>query len=417
MSSISDEKLQEALDFTPHEKQEEMINCDANPIVACAGRRGGKTKWAGYEATKKALEGDQEIWVVAPNYDLTKLVINEILQNVGKLFDGKGFNYRKKPNPTIEMDNGSVIRAKSVESPKSMLGSSTDLIIVDEAAIIDKEIYDQYLEPTTIDRNGRIILISTPRGQNWFYDLWVGAGDGQFHFTSLDNPYFPKERYESLKKSKPKKIFAQEYEAKFVSDAGAVFRGINEIVGDGVKQPEEGKGYIMGVDLGKQDDFSACVVMDRIDHKVVWVDRFNELDYNIQKKRIINLAEKYNSAKVIIDHSGIGDPIVDDLKRHLYLEPLSLHSIKNKQQLIEKLSIFIEQKMIEIPPHDVLLKELKQYGYNMTTRGYRKYSAPKGKHDDTVIALALAVWGLHARGENDEDDDNNKSKKIFNEYQ
>lgn len=416
MSEISDEKLQDALEFTPHDKQEEMINCDANPIVACAGRRGGKTKWAGYEATKKALEENQEIWVVAPNYDLTKLVINEILQNIGKIFGDKGFTYRKKPNPTIEMDNGSVIRAKSVESPKSMLGSSTDLIIVDEAAIIDKEIYDQYLEPTTIDRDGRIILISTPRGQNWFYDKWVGAGEGQFHFTSKDNPHFPEERYEKLKKEKPKKIFEQEYEAKFVSDAGTVFRGIDNIVGDGMRQPEDGKGYIMGVDLGKQNDFSVCVVMDRTDNKVVWIDRFNELSYTLQKKRIINLAKKYNSAKVVIDHSGIGDPIVDDLKQHVFIEPLSLHSIKNKQQLIEKLSIFIEQEMIEIPEHDVLLKELKQYGYQLTSRGYRKYAAPKGKHDDTVIALALAVWGLRGRSSDDDDDDQFKPKKIFNEY-
>jgi len=417
---ISDEKLQSKLNIEPHKEQERMINCDSDLKVCCAGRRGGKTFYAAYEATKKILQENQNIWVVAPNYELTKKVIDEVLRNLGKLFGSSGFNYRKKPTPVVEMKStGSKIKGKSAENPKSMLGSSTDLIIVDEAAIIDKEIYDQYLEPTTIDRNGDIILISTPRGQNWFYDKWLNAGEGQFKFTSLDNPNFPKERWEKLKQEKPKKIFAQEYEAKFISSAGSVFRGIDDIVGDEQCQPEEGVGYIMGVDLGKQNDFSCCVVVDRTTNKVVWIDRFNELSYNLQKKRILNLAEKYNNAKIVIDHSGIGDPIVDDLKRHAYVEPLSLHSIKNKQQLIEKLAIYVEQKNIEIPRHDVLLKELKQYAYNVTSRGYRKYHAPKGKHDDTVIALALAVWGLRPKrseSEEDEEERRRRLKKTFNDY-
>ena len=145
------------------------------------------------------------------------------------------------------------------------------------------------------------------------------------------------------------------------------------------------------------------------------MDRFNDIDYNLQKKRIVSLAKKYR-AKVVIDSSGNGDPIAEDISREIFTEKVSLHSVKTKQQLIEKLSIFIEQKLITIIPDETLIKELQQYSFVISDRGYSKYSAPKGEnyHDDCVIALALAVWDL--RPTNYEPDTIQQTTKIFNEY-
>ena len=414
---ISDTKLQKVLNFTPHEKQQEILDSPARLKVVCAGRRGGKTKIAAYIATKKLLEDNQVVWIVAPDFSLTQILFDEVLQNIGKIFGDEGWKMRRKPHPIIELENGSKLECRSVENPRGMLGRATDLIIMDEAATVEREIWRQYLQPTTLDRKGKAIMISTPRGMNWFYDIWLWAGEdkrrGRFHFTSLDNPEFPKEEWTSLKENTPQKTFEQEYEAKFVSSSGSVFQGIEEIIGDGEQSPKPEASYVVGVDLAKSEDFTVLVVMDRVKREMVYMDRFNGIDYNIQKQRILSLAKKYNCAKVVIDSSGKGDPIADDISRETFTEKYSMHSMKAKQQLIEKLDIFIQQKLITIIPDETLINELRRYGYQESAQG-KKYHAPKGSHDDCVIALALAVWSL--RPNDYEPDDRPRIPKTFNEY-
>ena len=90
--------------------------------------------------------------------------------------------------------------------------------------------------------------------------------------------------------------------------------------------------------------------------------------------------------------AGIGDPICDELQR----ENVEVDGYKftntTKKDLIENLSIMIENQQITIPPIPELINELKLYGYKTTPSGNVQYGAPDGYHDDCVIALALAAW-------------------------
>jgi len=394
---IDDKKLQKKLNFKPHEGQEKLIRSRSKLKVICAGRRFGKTMYAAYEATKKSLEDNQRIWIVAPDFSLTQIVFEEIIKNLVRILGEEGFKLTRKPHPRIALENGTIIECRSVENPKGMLGRSTDLVIMDEAAVVDREVWQQYIRPTTIDNKGNVIMISTPRGQNWFYDLWLEAGKGKFHFPSSMNKHvFNKKSWEELKESTPQRVFEQEYEAQFLSEAGSVFRGIDDIVGEYYREdPIEGRGYIMGVDLAKHEDYTVIIVMDRASLKVVHIDRFKDIDYNLQKERIIVTARKYNNAKAVIDATGQGDPIVQDLKQHLFVEDYRIYTNKAKEQLIDKLSIYIEQGLIEIPKHEVLIDELRRFGYiHNENSGITRYSAPRHRHDDCVIALALCVWGI-----------------------
>lgn len=145
-----------------------------------------------------------------------------------------------------------------------------------------------------MDRNGSVIMISTPRGQNWFYDLWVDNPRGRFHFPSYINTHvFPtKETWNKLKRETPERVFEQEWEAKFLSDAGSVFRGIDNVVEDYKgEEPIDGRGYILGIDLAKHEDYTVIMAMDRSNLKVVYIDRFKDIDYNLQKERIVLAAK------------------------------------------------------------------------------------------------------------------------------
>ena len=122
--------------------------------------------------------------------------------------------------------------------------------------------------------------------------------------------------------------------------------------------------------------------------------------------RVKMTAKKYNDALVVPDLTGIGDPLGEELMR----EGVSIYHTRKtddksipgvhftnilKQQMVEKLMISIEQRMITFPHIDVLIDELFAFQPFLSPTGKITYHAPEGKHDDCVIALMLAVWGLH----------------------
>jgi len=395
---ISDEKLQNLINFKPHPKQEEILKALGRETIVCAGRRFGKSLLVSYVALKELLGFKKRIWIVAPNYDLTQIVFDNIARWLFKITTSKRtIEIKKRPFPTIFTARGSILECKSAESPIGLLGRATDLIIVDEAARISESIWNEYLFPTTHDKAGKTIFISTPFGQNWFYRkfLELKEQNSAFTFTSKDRPSFSTEEWERARRLLPERVFLQEYLASFLPDAASLFRGVDEIISEtSLEEPQVNHFYIIGVDLGKYQDFTVLTVLDIDTHKVVHLDRFKEIDYPLQKARINSLSKKYNNARIIIDSTGVGDPVSDDLKRiGLTVDDFKFEK-KSKMQLIEKLSIFIEQKGITIPPASELIDELKAFSYEISETGNVRYSAPRGFHDDCVMSLALAVWGL-----------------------
>jgi hypothetical protein len=396
---ISDLLLQKKIGWTPHEGQKRVLESKARDIVICAGRRWGKSQVCAYVALKALLKPRQKIWIVAPTYDLSNKVFDWVVKwLVLAMPEGHGdISYR--PFPKIKLLNGSVLEGKSTENPAGLLGEELDLLIVDECSRVPKRVYESYLYPTTTSRKGRTFFISTPFGQNWFYYKWQeakGKEDGEsFHFTSKDNPYLPIEEWERAKERLPEQIFKQEYEASFMPDAASVFRGIKDIVrDDSLRDVVAGHNYIIGVDLGKHNDFTVLTVIDSTNNHTVYWDRFNKIEYPFQKARIKATAKRYNNARIFIDSTSLGEPIYEDLQRDgMFVDDYKFTN-KSKKELIEKLSIFIEQKFIILPPISDLLDEVESFGYRMTDAGNVIYAAPQGLHDDCVFSLALAVWGL-----------------------
>jgi len=245
-------------------------------------------------------------------------------------------------------------------------------------------------------------MIGTPFGKNFFFREWERAKPyASFQFGSIDSPYFSKKEWETVKSETPQDVFKQEYRALFLDNAASVFRNVRELVSDCLEEPKGDHRYVLGVDLAKYQDFTVLTMMDKYSHKIVYLYRGQRENYTLQKERIAEVAKKYNRARIIIDSTGLGDPIVDDLKRDTKLMVDDYRFTgKSKEQLIDKLRIFIEQKAIIIPPDEGLLDELESFGYQLinpkTGEPLKniKYSAPQGLHDDYVDSLALAVWGL-----------------------
>jgi hypothetical protein len=396
-------EVSEYVGFVPHIGQVPIIEAYLNgkrEIVWVSGRRSGKSQSLGFIGTLECLMPNRKIWIVAPDYGLTEKVFTYLLQYVAKIFPEGTYHISSKPGMNIRFDNGTIIECKSGDNPNSLLGDELDLLIIDEAAMMSPNVYDRYLFATTAMRKGTTIFISTPQRKNWFFRKYgeiKGKEDGFVYNTpSAINPYLPTEEIERAKRSLPTDIFKQEYEAQFLDTGAGVFRGFDDCkIAHYKEEPKGSHRYIMGVDIAKVNDFTVITVIDKQTNSVVYWERFNGLEWPLITAKIVNVARKYNHAKVIIDSTGVGNPVSDTIRRELGTTPEDFKfAAKSKKDLIDKLSIFIENKSITIPDEIELLDELDCYACEMTEGGTLKYGAPIGKHDDCVMSLGLAVWGL-----------------------
>jgi phage FluMu gp28-like protein len=212
--------------------------------------------------------------------------------------------------------------------------------------------------------------------------------------ANVDQPTVKKESIEEMRRNLPEQVFRQEVAAMFLNDSAGVFQYIRECIMAGplTEAPLPGRRYVMGIDLARVEDFTVITVEDTVRKHIVHQARFNEIGWQIQYYRIIEISQLYNNAYFMLDSTGLGDPIYDALiNAGLNGEPYKL-SNQSKQALMEKLRINIEHRRITFPQLDIMIDELERYQYEITESGLVRYGAPDGFHDDTVISLALANW-------------------------
>lgn len=302
-----------------------------------------------------------------------------------------------KSSHIITLIGNREIRFKSADGADSMRGDAVYDGWWDEPAGVKEDRWTLEFRPSIMDTHGRVIFTGTPAGKGWYFQLWTRGQDKtqtdyeSWAFSSYTNPYLDPKEIDEFKRDMPELAYRQEILAEFLDDVGSVFRRIRECIGGSLEEPQPGKRYVVGCDLAKHEDFTVVIVLDERGH-LVFFDRFSQLDWVFQSKRIVEICKRYNNARLLLDSTGVGDPIYDQLRR----SGLSVEGYKftnaSKKDLVENLSIAIENKAITYPDIPVLLSELGLFGYKISPAGVTSYSAPDGYHDDTVIALALAAW-------------------------
>lgn len=432
MKLISDVKLQDLINWHPIETQIPVIQSVTKnrETVLCAGRRFGKSALCAYLATRELLKDKKHIWIVSPTYNLSEKVFAYVKEFVSRGFPSLANGISTRPYPKVITPWGSWIECKSGDEPNSLLGEELDLLIVDEAARIKKDVYERYLFPTTSSRQGKIIFISTPFGKNWFHTRWVENNNkgASFQFSSLQGASIKEGEWEKAKSELPADVFEQEYLATFRDGAATVFRGVKNCVCECLAEPRIGHTYIMGLDLAKMNDFTVVTIIDRNTHEVVFHDRFQKIPYPLQRDRIRNAAIKYNRCKIVIDALNVGSAIGDDLRNDgIYVEDFKATGTVfigdgdtrfkgTKERIIDKLSAAIEDKNIKIPPIPVLIDELEGFGYEMTDSGRMTYQAPTGGHDDCVMSLALANWKIEGKAKKEQIEINKSMPKKKRQF-
>lgn len=351
------------------------------------------------------------IWA-APTYDQSRTGMDETRKALG---NAAIFNESRM---SCTLPTGGIILYRSMDRPDNMRGKTAAGVVIDEAAVTQPEGWHEVLRPMLIDTNGWAYFIYTPNGRNWVWQDWQNAADRKdtalFHAPTLgveitdqglvrkphplENPFIPFDEIKNLYESMPERIFRQEILAEFVESGGGVFRNVRACAtAERITKPLENHTYVAGLDWALSHDYTVLTVIDATDKALVYIDRFNGIDYSLQRERIKATCERFNVRVVVAEENAMGQPNNAELRRMGVKVRDFTTTATTKADIIEELAASFERGAIKIINDPILIGELEAYESERATSGGVKYGAPQGMHDDTVMSLAIGWSNIRQR--------------------
>lgn len=215
----------------------------------------------------------------------------------------------------IKFKNGSLFQLIGSDNIDSIVGTNPRGCVFSEFPLQDPKAWT-YMRPILAENGGWAIFNGTPRGKNHAHQMLVQAKDNPTWFwevlTVKDTDAISEEALAEERKEMPEALYEQEYLCNFIDGAGQFFRRIHNNLYDKEQQQPEYGDFQLGVDLAKYQDFTVITPFNLNTFRAYRQDRFNQIDYNLQKARVEATALRYK-ARINIDATGVGDPVVEDL--------------------------------------------------------------------------------------------------------
>jgi hypothetical protein len=239
-----------------------------------AGRRGGKTHVGGLAAVKLAGRPQTTGWVCAPTYDdLHDFVMPAFFRCLPESWIAEWSGEHR----TLTLKNRTQVAFRSLDDPERARGPGLDWAWIDEARKIQEQAW-LTMQPALADKQGQAIFTTSPNGYDWCYRrLWVPAQQGEpgywaCRYKTAQNPAIPHWVLEKARRELPPLLFKQEYEADFVTFAGAVYGPAVQpcllTEDDAVRRvlpewPEikPTRPSLMGIDPGADHPFAAVLIV------------------------------------------------------------------------------------------------------------------------------------------------------------
>jgi phage terminase large subunit len=262
--------------------------------VLVTGRRFGKTTLAIRELCYHARIPNRLVWGVAPSYRQAKQIMWVKIKQVLK--DLRWVKRINEAELTIYLKNGSRICLRGADNPDSLRGVGIDFIVLDECADIDESAWTTVLRPTLSDTKGSALFCGTPKGMNWFHDLYQRGQDpteqeySSFIFTTLDGGFVDQHEIDQAMRDLDAKTFRQEYQATWETYSGIIYYGFD--MAHNVKQsnePLDNTILHIGMDFNL-DPMSAVVsyikdgIVHIIDEIQIWSSNTDEICQEIHRR-------------------------------------------------------------------------------------------------------------------------------------
>lgn len=420
-----------------NEWQQDLVDCylkytTGKWFIIKSPRQCGKSISLEYLLVYASLsESNSVSMAISPTISQARKLYNDIVQFAGKLL--------KKSNGSllyIEFINGSSIHFKSAEQGDSVRGFTTKrkgILVVDEAAYINKDWFYSVVVPIANVYKSDIFCFSTPKyKQGLFYELYSQAAPHYLntyhasHIISFDwnnydlSKYLTPELLELYRSQLPKAAFQSEYLAEFISGEGTVFSEFSKCVGD--VEFDNTKPLHIAVDwsAGTGNDDTA-ISLGQYDGEKIIVDKqiyFNNKRTNETTDCILDIIKMYvrrgfREINITVEKNSIGQIFYDVLKDKIdeyetnfndnevdWRKEIEINiyqfntTNKSKKRIIEKLSMLFENDKIVIPNDEKLLAQLSSFEAKINENGTVVYRGANGGHDDLVLSLVILADAL-----------------------
>lgn len=371
--------------FTKYQK--DILYSTARFTVTKGATKIGKTFphlfWL-FEKAHEQIKAGANYWWIAPIYPQAKIAFNRMRRIAVPL------GYRVNESELfIETGYDSRIWFKGADKPDSLYGEDVFAAVFDEFTRAKEEAWFA-LRSTLTHTKGPCKFIGNSKGKkNWGHRLWLKAKAGEpgyeaFRVTAYDAVeagILDLEEVEQAKRDLPKHAFDELYLAEDQDDQANPF-GI-EFLKRQIRPQSTNQPVCFGVDLAKSVDWAVIVGIDSEGY-ICHFDRWQS-DWEQTRRRIIATV---GGMPTFIDSTGVGDPIVEDIRRQCSGVEAFHFSSRSKQQIMEGLAASIQKGELFIL-EGIMYDELESFEFSYTKTGVT-YSAPSGMHDDIVCALALA---------------------------
>jgi len=388
----------------PHAAQGQILGEARRFNVVSLGRRAGKSTLAQHLLATHALRHQQPVGYFAPTYKLLAEFWRDIRNALVPVTLAKS-----EQDHRLELVGGGVVECWSLDDPNPARGRKYGLIVIDEAAMVRDmlDIWQLALRPTLADLVGSAWFMSTPRGLNHFWELWQRGRDPlradwmSWQMPTSVNPFISEHEIEAAKLDLPERVFAQEFLAQFLQEqGGGVFRGVTAVSRLEPRGPSVGHDYVIGVDWARSADFTVFSIVDASTLEQVALDRFSQVDYELQSERLHGWAQVYHPRLIVAEANAMGRPLVERLQQGYQRlvgpprPPLPVWAWTStnavKAAMVQALALAIEHGSLTLLEDEVQTGELLAFEATTLPSGVMRYAAPQGQHDDTVIALGLA---------------------------
>ena len=402
--------------FVAKDYQACFLQDKSKRIVLRWSRQAGKTTCIALRAIWFALTQSKTLTlIVAPTLRQSMIMsdrIHDFLSSLPK--EKRSGLVERLQRTTIRFRNGSRIIALP-NSPQLLRGYTASQVITDESGFFkdDKLVFYNVLYPMLATTDGTLIASSTPWSKDSvFYRICQAAEFSKHTITCVDvvrSGLIKQNCIDEMRSQLPSERFQREFMSEFVEDIDAWLTQSlivscidSQLVFYDFHGSPQGEFYL-GVDFGKEKDFSVVVVIERQGSilRVVHVHRFPlHTEYASVIGYIKSLQDRWREIRsVYCDITGVGNYIVEDMV-HSGIQGVTgiTFTVNSKEEMATILREKMRNGEVKIPYiptrklEDIdLTAELNVEKFELMKTGHLRFSHPEGGHDDVFWSTSLAV--------------------------
>jgi len=390
------------------------------------------------------------VFILAPTEDQAALIFNYVYRHFkdNQFLDSLVSNYKLHNKPHIKMKGGTILRRAPVapsNQGQSIRGQHPTLLIVDESPLIADELFVDNVEPCIVANKAPFINLGTPKTKEnhmhrYLYDERYEDSFTRLQYTwrnaivkgeAYSAPYDEEEMLTKMMEWGEDSLhWKTEYECEFVESISNVFipEKLRRCFDDYTLLTQEsdddgretGNNNTVAVDIGKSVNSTVISVWrtEKLDDgnvaRLLYLEEIGPKsgghDIPYQRQRIMSVADTFNAARVIIDATGIGGAIEQEIRVECI--PRSMHFLPfvftggprgTKTYGYRDYVSFIQKGAVRVPNIELQEGKAKKLMWKWyrehvdleyvmdSTQKTEKISAPSGKHDDYCDSSMLGV--------------------------